>query len=139
MLLRCLGHDVHLSTYHPGCTHYWRVISVDRSDGSDALTSAASLGRRQFLRGIAATGAIAGSGGLLAACSGSSTSSSHAAASGGPKRGGDLKVRLTGGGPTGTSKPHQKNTHHDSSPPQTLHKPPVQLDPHANPANTPGW
>src|SRR4051812_40375138 len=86
------GKTVHLPTYHPGCTHYWRVISVDRSDGSDALTSAASLGRRQFLRGIAATGAIAGSGGLLAACSGSSTSSSHAAASGGPKRGGDLKV-----------------------------------------------
>jgi peptide/nickel transport system substrate-binding protein len=126
------GKTVHLPTYHPGCTHYWRVISVDRSDGSDALTSAASLGRRQFLRGIAATGAIAGSGGLLTACSGSSTSSSHAAASGGPKRGGDLKVGLTGGGPTDTIDPHKGITYQDSSRLQSLYSPLVQLDANAN-------
>src|SRR5258708_38955717 len=45
---------------------------VDRSDESRWLLSAAALDRRQFLRGIAATGAFAGAGGLLAACSGAS-------------------------------------------------------------------
>src|SRR6266704_1831351 len=125
------GKTVHLPTYRPGCTHYWRVISVDRSDGSDALTSAASLGRRQFLRGIAATGAFAGAGGLLAACSGSSTSSSHAAASSRPKRGGDLKVGLTGGGPTDTVGLHKGITYLDSSRLQSLYSPLVQLDANA--------
>jgi len=104
---------------------------VDRSDGSEALASGAALGRRQFLRGIAAAGAFAGGGGLLAACSGSSTSS-HAVTSGRPKRGGDLKVGLTGGGPTDTVDPHKGITYLDSSRLQSLYSPLVQLDANAN-------
>jgi peptide/nickel transport system substrate-binding protein len=127
-----LGQDSALATYRRGCTHYWKVISVDRSVGSEALASGAALGRRQFLRGIAATGAFAGAGGFLAACSGSSTSSSHAAASGRPKRGGDLKVGLTGGGPTDTIDPHKGITYLDSSRLQSLYSPLVQLDANAN-------
>jgi peptide/nickel transport system substrate-binding protein len=103
---------------------------VDRSDGSEALASGAGLERRQFLRGIAATGALAGAGGLLAACSGSSTSS-HAVTPGRPKRGGDLKVGLTGGGPTDTVDPHKGITYLDSSRLQSLYSPLVQLDANA--------
>ncbi len=103
---------------------------MDRSDGSEALAWRAALGRRQFLRGIAATGAIAGAGGLLTACSGSSTSS-HPVASASPKRGGDLKVGLTGGGPTDTVDPHKGVTYLDSSRLQSLYSPLVQLDANA--------
>jgi peptide/nickel transport system substrate-binding protein len=103
---------------------------VDRSNGSEALTSSAALGRRQFLRGVAATGALAGAGGLLAACSGSSTSSGTVAA-GAPKRGGDLKVGLTGGGPSDTIDPHKGLTYTDSSRLQSLYSPLVQLDANA--------
>ena len=46
-----------------------------------------ALDRRQFLRGIAATGAAAGAGGLLAACGGSSTTSRTPAVAAGRKRG----------------------------------------------------
>jgi peptide/nickel transport system substrate-binding protein len=104
---------------------------VDRSDGSQALTSGAALGRRQFLRGVAATGAFVGAGGFLAACSGSSSSSSHAVASSSPKRGGDLKVGLTGGGPTDTIDPHKGITYLDTSRLQSLYSPLVQLDANA--------
>jgi peptide/nickel transport system substrate-binding protein len=108
-------------------THHWKVISVDRSDGNEALTWRAAVGRRQFLQGIAATGALAGAGGLLAACSGSSTSGSPVA-TGTPKRGGDLKVGLTGGGPSDTIDPHKGLTYTDSSRLQSLYSPLVQLD-----------
>jgi peptide/nickel transport system substrate-binding protein len=104
---------------------------VDRSDGSEAPTSGAGLGRRQFLQGIAAAGAFAGAGSFLAACSGSS-SSSHAVVSSSPKRGGDLKVGLTGGGPTDTVDPHKGITYLDSSRLQSLYSPLVQLDANAN-------
>ncbi len=103
---------------------------MDRSDEGEALTARAALGRRQFLRGVAATGALAGTGGFLTACSGSSTStSSHAV--GKPKRGGDLKVGLTGGGPTDTVDPHKGITYLDSSRLQSLYSPLVQLDANA--------
>jgi peptide/nickel transport system substrate-binding protein len=103
---------------------------VDQSDGSAALTLGAALGRRQFLRGAAATGALVGAGGLLAACSGSSTSGSTAAAIT-PRRGGDLKVGLTGGGPSDTVDPHRGLTYTDSSRLQSLYSPLVQLDANA--------
>jgi peptide/nickel transport system substrate-binding protein len=105
-------------------------ISVDQSDGSEALTLGAALGRRQFLRGVAATGAFIGAGGLLAACSGSSTSGNTVAV-GTPKRGGDLKVGLTGGGPSDTIDPHKGLTYTDSSRLQSLYSPLVQLDANA--------
>ena len=55
---------------------------MDRSDGQGGLLSgAAALNRRQFLRGVAATGAAVGAGGLITACSGSSTSTSGATTS----------------------------------------------------------
>jgi peptide/nickel transport system substrate-binding protein len=104
---------------------------VDRSDEGEALTARAALGRRQFLRGIAATGAVVGAGGLLTACSGSSTSSHAASTVGKPKRGGDLKVGLTGGGPTDTVDPHKGITYLDSSRLQSLYSPLVQLDANA--------
>ena len=104
---------------------------MDRSDGSEALAAGAGLGRRQFLRGIAATGALAGASGLLTACSGSSTSS-KAVTSSAPKRGGDLKVGLTGGGPTDTVDPHKGITYLDSSRLQSLYSPLVQLNANAD-------
>jgi peptide/nickel transport system substrate-binding protein len=66
-----------------------------------------SRSRRDFLK-IGATGAVLlGSGGALAACSSSGTSGpgqagSRASASLKPKRGGHLRVAVTGGGPTDT-------------------------------------
>ena len=104
---------------------------MDRSDESRGLLSAAALDRRQFLRGIAATGAFAGAGGLLAACSSSSTTStgsvpSHA------KRGGNLKIGLTGGGTTDHIDPHQGLTYQDTSRLQSLYDPLVQIDANAN-------
>jgi peptide/nickel transport system substrate-binding protein len=99
---------------------------VDRSHESETLAFSTALGRRQFLRGIAATGALAGAGGILAACSGSSTSSTVAAST--PRRGGDLKVGLTGGGPSDTIDPHKGLTYTDSSRLQSLYSPLVQLD-----------
>jgi peptide/nickel transport system substrate-binding protein len=80
---------------------------------------------------MAATGAIAGTGGFLAACSGPSTASNIAAADR-PKRGGDLKVGLTGGGPTDTVDPHKGVTYLDTSRLQSLYSPLVQLDANAN-------
>jgi len=99
---------------------------LDPSDGREGLTSCAALGRRQLLRGIAATGALAGTGGLLAACS-SSGSSGQAVSSGGPKRGGALKVGLTGGGPTDTVDPHRGVTYLDTARLQSLYSPLVQF------------
>jgi peptide/nickel transport system substrate-binding protein len=106
---------------------------VDRSDEGEALTVRAALGRRQFLRGVAATGALTGVGGFLTACSssGSSTSSQPTGTVGKPKRGGDLKVGLTGGGPTDTVDPHKGITYLDSSRLQSLYSPLVQLDANA--------
>jgi peptide/nickel transport system substrate-binding protein len=104
---------------------------VDRSDRSRALTAAATLDRRQFLRGVAATGAVAGAGGLLAACSSSSSPSGSTAVSHSPKRGGNLKVGLTGGSGSDTVDPHKGLTYTDSSRLQSLYSPLVQLDANA--------
>jgi peptide/nickel transport system substrate-binding protein len=107
---------------------------VDRTDGSEAPTFGTALERRQFLRGVAATGALAGAGGLLAACSsgGSSSTSGQTGGSGGPKRGGNLKVGLTGGSTSDTDDPHKGLTYTDSSRLQSLYSPLVQYDANAN-------
>jgi peptide/nickel transport system substrate-binding protein len=107
---------------------------VDRTDGSEAPTFGTALERRQFLRGVAATGALAGAGGLLAACSsgGSSSTSGQTGGSGGPKRGGNLKVGLTGGSTSDTIDPHKGLTYTDSSRLQSLYSPLVQYDANAN-------
>jgi peptide/nickel transport system substrate-binding protein len=88
------------------------------------------LDRRQVLRGIAAAGAIASAGGLLGACS-SSSSSGQAAAS--PtstvkRRGGALKVGLTGGSGSDTLDPHKGLTYLDTARAQSLYQPLLQLN-----------
>jgi peptide/nickel transport system substrate-binding protein len=90
------------------------------------------LGRRQFLRGVVATGALAGSGGLLSACSSGSAGSPGASASpstnGAPRRGGNLKVGLTGGSGTDTLDPHKGLTYLDTARAQALYQPLLQLN-----------
>ena len=89
--------------------------------------SGSALGRRQFLRGLAATGALAGGGSLLAACS-SASSSSPAPAASGAKRGGSLKVGLTGGSGSDTLDPHKGLTYLDTARAQSLYQPLLQLN-----------
>jgi peptide/nickel transport system substrate-binding protein len=84
--------------------------------------------RRQFLRGIAAAGAVAGAGGLLAACSSGSSSTTPNVGSAAKKRGGSLKVGLTGGSGSDTLDPHNGLTYLDTARAQSLYNPLVQLD-----------
>jgi peptide/nickel transport system substrate-binding protein len=90
------------------------------------MERSAHLDRRQFLRGIAATGA--GAGGLLAACSSSGTTSSAPAKAGGGKRGGSLKVGLSGSSGADTLDPHAGLTYLDTARAQSLYQPLVQLN-----------
>jgi peptide/nickel transport system substrate-binding protein len=103
---------------------------VDRSDQSSTPRLAAGFGRRQFLRGIAATGAVAGAGSLLGACGGSSSGDTKhlAQTSRSLRRGGDLKLGLTGGSSSDTVDPHKSLTYIDTSRLQSLYQPLVQLD-----------
>lgn len=103
---------------------------MDRPDESSTPRPGAEFGRRQFLRGIAAASAAAGAGGLLAACGGSSSGTtqhldqtSHSL-----KRGGNLKLGLTGGSSSDTLDPHKSLTYIDTSRLQSLYQPLVQLD-----------
>jgi peptide/nickel transport system substrate-binding protein len=86
--------------------------------------------RRQFLRGLAATGALAGAGSLLAACgSGSSTpAASTPTAPAGRRKGGALKVGLTGGSGSDTLDPHKGLTYLDTARAQSLYQPLLQLN-----------
>ena len=100
-------------------------------DQLNASGKAASdvLGRRQFLRGVAVTGAAAGAGGLLAACAGSSSpSAAPAVKSTARKRGGNLKVGLSGGSGTDTLDPHRGLTYLDTARAQSLYQPLLQLN-----------
>ncbi len=87
------------------------------------------LQRRQFLQGVAASGAFVGVSGLLAACgSGGSTpaagTSSSAAAR---RRGGNLKLGLTGGSGSDTLDPHKGLTYLDTARAQSIYQPLLQL------------
>src|SRR5262245_11202648 len=88
------------------------------------------LGRRQFLRGLAGAGALAGAGGLLAACSSGSPApaANSPAATAARKRGGALKVGLTGGSGTDTLDPHKGLTYLDTARAQGLYQPLLQLN-----------
>jgi peptide/nickel transport system substrate-binding protein len=88
------------------------------------------LGRRQFLRGLAGTGALAGAGGLLAACSSSSSTpaASSPTATSARRRGGSLKVGLTGGSGSDTLDPHKGLTYLDTARAQSLYQPLLQLN-----------
>jgi peptide/nickel transport system substrate-binding protein len=104
---------------------------VDRSDQDSTPRRAEGLGRRQFLRGIAATGAVAGAGSLLAACGGGSSPGATKDAtqtSRSLRRGGNLKLGLTGGSSSDTLDPHKSLTYLDTSRLQSLYQPLVQLD-----------
>ncbi len=104
---------------------------MDSSGKGSPLVAADALGRRQFLRGVAATGMIAGlagTGGLLAGCGGSSPSSSSSTGGGTPKRGGSLKVGLSGGSGSDTLDPHKGLTYLDSARAQSLYQPLLQLN-----------
>jgi peptide/nickel transport system substrate-binding protein len=93
-----------------------------------------ALGRRQFLRGVAVTGALAGTSGFLAACSsggGSTGASSAPSATGAPRKGGSLKVGLTGGSGSDTLDPHKGLTYLDTARAQSLYQPLLQLNTHA--------
>ena len=102
---------------------------MDRPDQSSTPRPVSEFGRRQFLRGIAAAGAMAGTGGLLAACGGSSSGQTqHLDASRRMRRGGNLKLGLTGGSSSDTLDPHKSLTYIDTSRLQSLYQPLVQLD-----------
>jgi peptide/nickel transport system substrate-binding protein len=104
---------------------------VERSDQDSTPRRAEGLGRRQFLRGIAATGAVAGAGSLLAACGGGSspgTTKDATQTSRSLRRGGNLKLGLTGGSSSDTLDPHKSLTYLDTSRLQSLYQPLVQLD-----------
>ena len=90
-----------------------------------------SLGRRQFLRGVTAAGALVGSGSLLAACSSSGPGTGASAtpsATGAPRTGGNLKVGLTGGRSAENLDPHQGLTYLDTARAQALYQPLLQLN-----------
>jgi peptide/nickel transport system substrate-binding protein len=96
---------------------------VDRSDGSRGLLSGAALDRRQFIRGIAAASA----GGLLAACdSGGTSASGTAAGKVAKRRGGNLKVGLSGGSGQDTLDPHRDLTYLDGARAEALYQPLLQ-------------
>lgn len=103
---------------------------MDRPDQSSTPRPGAEFGRRQFLRGIAAAGAVAGTGSLLAACGASSPATTQRAdqASRSLKRGGNLKLGLSGGSSSDTLDPHKSLTYIDTSRLQSLYQPLVQLD-----------
>jgi peptide/nickel transport system substrate-binding protein len=103
---------------------------VDRPDQSSTPRPVTEFGRRQFLRGIAGAGVLAGGGSLLAACGGSSSGPAQHLdqASHSLKRGGDLKLGLTGGSSSDTLDPHKSLTYIDTSRLQSLYQPLVQLN-----------
>ena len=101
---------------------------MKRSDSYGGLLSgAATLGRRQFLQGVAAVGAVAGTGGLIAGCS-SSSSTLGTSTRASIKRGGNLIVGLSGSSGNDTLDPHQGLTFLDSARAQSLYQSLVQLN-----------
>jgi peptide/nickel transport system substrate-binding protein len=100
---------------------------VGRMDERRVLPASPVLGRRQLLGGMAAVGAT----GLLAACGGSSgpaASATPSASAAGHRRGGALRVGLTGGSGTDTLDPHQGLTYLDTARAQSLYSPLAQLN-----------
>jgi peptide/nickel transport system substrate-binding protein len=101
---------------------------VDQSDRSKPR-AVPEVGRRQFLRGIAAAGALAGTGGLIAGCGGSATGAEPPSSTGARiRRGGNLRLGLTGGSSSDTVDPHKSLTYIDTSRLQSLYQPLVQMN-----------
>ncbi len=99
----------------------------DETAPRDARLGGGAVGRRQFLRGVAATGVGVGAGGLLAACGSSGSTSGTPPASTGRKPGGNLKVGLSGSSGADTLDPHAGLTYLDTARAQALYQPLVQL------------
>ncbi|MST33026.1 peptide ABC transporter substrate-binding protein [Acidimicrobiaceae bacterium USS-CC1] len=87
------------------------TIAGTAGSGREQRRSDPSMDRRSFLRSVAVGGAALAAGTLLDACGSpgaaqhSTAASSTGSASGTPRRGGDLRVGLTGGGSTDTLNP----------------------------------
>jgi len=83
----------------------------DEESGLQSRAGAPVIDRRSFLRSVAAGGAALAAGGILSACGSSKTtasptpSSRTSASSTKPRRGGNLRVGLTGGGSSDTLNP----------------------------------
>jgi peptide/nickel transport system substrate-binding protein len=91
--------------------------------------SSGSLDRRQFLRRLASTTAVAGvAAGGLAGCSSSPASTESRPGPGTRRRGGNLKAGLTGGSGSDTIDPHRGVTYTDSARLQSLYNSLVQLN-----------
>ena len=101
---------------------------MDRSDGSGGLLGGAAIDRRRVLRGMAAAGALAGAGGLLGACGRTRAGSTVSLTGSEPRRGGHLRVGLTGGSGSDTVDPHKDLTYTDTARLQSLYDPLVQLN-----------
>ena len=101
---------------------------MNQPTGKRGPISGQALDRRRFLQGIAAAGAMASAGDLLAACGPSPTSVVTAPGNRTPKRGGSLKLGLTGGSSSDTIDPHKGVTYLDTSRLQSLYNSLVQLD-----------
>ena len=78
---------------------------MSTTPGSDRGDAAPSLGRRTFLRSAVVGGAVLAGGSLLEACSSSTTTSPASGGNAAPKKGGNLRVGLTGGGSSDTLNP----------------------------------
>jgi peptide/nickel transport system substrate-binding protein len=84
-------------------------MTIGREEGQH--TTGRGLSRRDFLGAVGAGALTLGAGGLLAACgsspasSSSSTTTTTSGSSGSPKRGGNLRVGLTGGASSDTLYP----------------------------------
>jgi peptide/nickel transport system substrate-binding protein len=83
------------------------MSTTPRPDADVSAEAAAPrFGRRTFLRSAVLGGAALAGGGLLEACSSSASPSTSAGANGSPpKKGGNLRVGLTGGGSSDTLNP----------------------------------
>jgi peptide/nickel transport system substrate-binding protein len=101
---------------------------VDRPHGNGKPLSGSGLSRRKFLRGIAATGTAAGTGGLIAACTSSAPRASATGSGAARKHGGDLKVGLSGSSGADTLDPHAGLTYLDAARAQALYQPLAQLN-----------
>lgn len=105
-------------------------MPVNQPDRSSIPRPGGFPGRRQFLAGLAGAGMAAGAGGLLAAC-GSGPAPSHSAAAVQPRRGGSLKLGLTGGSSSDTIDPGGGVADIDYARIFSLYQPLVWLDPAA--------
>ena len=104
---------------------------MGRTDERGAPLPGDGLGRRQFLGGIATTGAVVTASGLLAACGSSGptpAATPSASASVAKHRGGSLRVGLTGSTGADTLDPHQGLSYLDTARVHQLYQPLLQLN-----------